>query len=57
MFCEILTGENIMINAINYSNFLNFLPLILAFVVLGLSSKQKEKTEACKVIYLSEYKK
>ena len=29
----------------------------LAFVVLGLSSKQKEKTEACKVIYLSEYKK
>lgn len=29
----------------------------LAFVVLGFSSKQKEKTEECKVIYLSDYKK
>ena len=35
MFCEMLQIEDIMINATNYSNFLNFLPLILACVVLG----------------------
>lgn len=29
----------------------------LAFSVLGLGTKQKEKTEACKIIYLSDYKK
>lgn len=35
IFCEILMKEDTMLNAENYLNFINFLPLVLAFVILG----------------------
>lgn len=35
IFCEILMNEGVMLTAENYFNFMNFLPLVLAFVILG----------------------
>lgn len=35
MFCEMISQEQVMLTPGNYINFINFIPLIMAFVVLG----------------------
>lgn len=35
MFCEMISEEQLMLTPGNYINFINFIPLIMAFVVLG----------------------